>query len=135
MPPSALKQRPDAAALAGAIEAKVATFEPDAVVIPGVVTAVAVDGHTPGHSAYEIASGDAKLLYVGDTVHHHVVSVRRPQWTVQFDGDASLAEASRAALLKRAADGNLRLYAVHFPFPGLGRIQAGDDGFTWVPER
>jgi glyoxylase-like metal-dependent hydrolase (beta-lactamase superfamily II) len=132
---AALKQRPDAAALVGAIEAKVATFEPGAAVVPGVVTAVAVDGHTPGHSAYEIASGDAKLLYIGDAAHHYVISLRRPQWTVQFDGDAALAKASRGALLQRAAAGNLRVYAVHFPFPGLGRVQAEGDGFAWVPER
>jgi predicted NUDIX family NTP pyrophosphohydrolase len=64
-----------------------------------------------------------------------VISLRRPQWTVQFDGDAALAKASRGALLQRAAAGNLRVYAVHFPFPGLGRVQAEGDGFAWVPER
>jgi glyoxylase-like metal-dependent hydrolase (beta-lactamase superfamily II) len=132
---AALKQRPDAAALVGAIGSMVATFEPGAEVVPGVVTAVTVDGHTPGHSAYEIASGDAKLLYIGDAAHHYVISLRRPQWTVQFDGDAALAKASRGALLQRAAAGNLRVYAVHFPFPGLGRVQAEGDGFAWVPER
>ena len=61
--------------------------------------------------------------------------MRRPQWRVAFDGDAPLAEASRAALLQRAADARLRLYSVHFPFPGLGHVEAGDDGFTWVAER
>lgn len=131
----ALQQDRDAAALVTAITAKVATFEPGAAILPGVVTAVAVDGHTPGHSAYEIASGDERLLYIGDTAHHFVVSVQRPEWTVQYDANAPLAQTRRRALLQRAADGNLRVYAVHFPFPGLGRIEAKDDGFAWVPER
>ena len=132
----ALRQQPRAAALVEAVAAKVATFEPGAQVIPGTVTAVAVDGHTPGHSAFEISSGEERLLYVGDSMHHHVVSVQRPLWTIQFDGDAPRAEASRHALLQRAADERLRVYAVHFPFPGLGRIEAGaDDGFVWVAER
>jgi len=130
----ALQGDPGAERLVAAIAPKVAAFQPGAAILPGVVTAVAVDGHTPGHSAYEIASGEERLLYLGDTVHHHVVSVQRPDWTVQFDTDAPMAEASRRALLQRAADGRLRVYAVHFPFPGLGRIDARGDGFVWMPE-
>lgn len=130
-----LKGDKDAAALVAAMTPKVATFEPGAAIIPGVVTAVAVDGHTPGHSAYEIASGDQRLLYIGDTAHHHVISVQRPEWTIQYDTKAPLAEASRRALLQRAADGKLRIYSVHFPFPGLGRVEAQGDSYVWVPER
>lgn len=130
----ALKRDGDAA-LVEAITPKVAAFEPGAAILPGVVTAIAVDGHTPGHSAYEIASGDERLLYIGDTAHHFVVSVQRPEWTVQYDENAPLAQTSRRALLQRAADEKLRVYAVHFPFPGLGRFDAKDDSFVWVPER
>ena len=131
----ALKGDRGAAALVAAITPKVTAFQPGAAILPGVVTAVAVEGHTPGHSAYEITSGDERLLYIGDTVHHFVVSVQRPEWTVQYDENAPLAQTHRRALLQRAADDNLRVYAVHFPFPGLGRIQAQGDSFVWVPER
>ncbi len=131
----ALKGDRDSAALVAAITPKVATFQPGAAILPGVVTAVAVEGHTPGHSAYEITSGDERLLYIGDTVHHFVVSVQRPEWTVQYDENAALAQTHRRALLQRAADDNLRVYAVHFPFPGLGHIEALGDSFVWVPER
>jgi glyoxylase-like metal-dependent hydrolase (beta-lactamase superfamily II) len=131
----ALKQDRDAAALVAAITPKVAAFQPGAALLPGVVTAVPVDGHTPGHSAYEIASGDERLLYIGDSAHHFVVSVQRPEWTVQYDENAPLAQPSRRALLQRAADDNLRIYAVHFPFPGLGRINPQGDSFVWQPER
>ncbi len=131
----ALKQDRDAAALVAAITPKVAAFQPGAALLPGVVTAVPVDGHTPGHSAYEIASGDERLLYIGDSAHHFVVSVQRPEWTVQYDENAPLAQPSRRALLRRAADDNLRIYAVHFPFPGLGHINPQGDSFVWQPER
>lgn len=130
----ALKADRDAAALVAAITPKVAAFQPGATIVPGVVTAIAMDGHTPGHSAYEIASGDERLLYIGDVVHHFVVSVQRPEWTVQYDENAPLAQTRRRALLQRAADEKLRVYAVHFPFPGLGRVTAQGDGFAWVPE-
>ncbi len=131
----AMKADASAADLVTAITPKVMPFQPGAAIVPGVVTAVAVDGHTPGHSAYEIASEGERLLYIGDTAHHHVVSVQRPEWTIQFDGDAPLAQASRRALLQRAADEGLRLYAVHFPYPGLGRVEVRDDSFVWVPEQ
>lgn len=131
----ALRVKADVAAFVAAITPRVATFQPNAVIVPGVVTAVAIDGHTPGHTAYEIASGNERLLYMGDSAHHYVISVQRPEWTVQYDQNAPLAQASRRALLQRAADDNLHVYAVHFPFPGLGHIKVQGDSFVWVPDR
>ncbi|WP_374599702.1 MBL fold metallo-hydrolase [Brevundimonas sp.] len=129
----ALKADPTMAALVTAITPKVQTFAAGAEVLPGV-TAVDIQGHTPGHTGYQITSGSEGLLYIGDTMHHSVISVQRPNWTIQFDGRADVAEASRRALLERAASENLRLYAVHFPYPGLGRIERRADDFVWVAE-
>ncbi|MFA4949744.1 MBL fold metallo-hydrolase [Brevundimonas sp.] len=129
----ALKADPTMAALVTALTPKVQTFAAGAEVLPGV-TAVDIQGHTPGHTGYQIASGNEGLLYIGDTMHHSVISVQRPDWTIQFDGRADVAEASRRALLERAASENQRLYAVHFPYPGLGRIERRADDFVWVAE-
>lgn len=130
---AALKADKSLAALVAAITPKVETFAADAQITPAI-KAVSIPGHTAGHTGYEIASGADRLLYIGDAMHHSVVSVQRPDWTIQFDGDSETAKASRKALLARAADQNLRLYAGHFPFPGLGRIRREGDGFVWVPE-
>ncbi len=130
----ALQADANAAALVAAIAPKVQAFAPGAELVPGVVKAVTDDGHTPGHSAYEIGSGDARLLYIGDTAHHFIVSVQRPDWTIAFDENPALAQQRRRALLQRAAEGNTRVYAVHFPFPGLGNVKAQGDSFVWVPE-
>ena len=121
-------------ALMSAIKPKIATFAPGAQIIPGVVKAVEIKGHTPGHSGYLITSGESSLLYVGDAVHHYVVSVQQPEWPNGFDGDPVEAAASRGALLAQSATSGQRLYAVHFPVPGIGKIQQRDDGFVWVPE-
>jgi glyoxylase-like metal-dependent hydrolase (beta-lactamase superfamily II) len=131
---AAMKADPSKSALVGAMAPKVLAFAPGAVVLPGLVTAVPVKGHTPGHSAYEIQSGKARLLYIGDSAHHWVISVGRPEWTVAFDTDAPTAEASRRALLRRAADQSLRLYAYHFPFPGIGHVEARASSFIWIPQ-
>lgn len=120
--------------LATAMAPRVAEFTPGADIIPGVVKAVEIRGHTPGHSGYLITSGQSSLLYIGDAMHHFVVSVQRPNWTIAFDGDAPTAEASRSALLTRSAADGQRLYAVHFPFPGIGKVERRGDEFIWVAE-
>lgn len=122
------------AALIAAIEPKVAPFTPGAEIIPGTVQAVEIKGHTPGHSGYRITSDESSLLYIGDAMHHHVVSVQKPDWTINFDGDAPTAETNRKELLTQLATSGQRTYAVHFPFPGVGTIERREDEFVWVPE-
>lgn len=120
--------------LVAAIKPKVDTFTPGAELIPGVVTAVEIKGHTPGHSGYRITSGQDSLLYIGDSMHHSVVSVQKPEWTIAFDGDNATATASRVALVNELAASGQRVYAVHFPFPGVGKFEKRGDGAVWVPE-
>jgi glyoxylase-like metal-dependent hydrolase (beta-lactamase superfamily II) len=122
------------AALIKTMKPKVAEFAPGAELIPGVVKAVEVKGHTPGHSAYLITSGTDSLLYVGDSIHHYVVSVQRPEWTISFDGDSATASRSRAQLIADSAASGQRIYAVHFPFPGIGKFEKQGERFAWVAE-
>jgi glyoxylase-like metal-dependent hydrolase (beta-lactamase superfamily II) len=117
------------------IAPKVETFAEGAEVIPGLVKAVDINGHTPGHSGYLITSGAESLLYIGDTAHHSIVSVQQPDWTIQFDGDAPTAQASRKALIEDSAASGQRIYAVHFPFPGLGKFTQDGERYVWTPEQ
>jgi len=121
-------------ALNAAMQPKVDAFAPGADLIPGVVTAVEIKGHTPGHSGYRISSGADTLLYVGDSMHHYVVSVQKPEWTIAFDGDSATASKSRADLIAQSAANGQRIYAVHFPFPGVGKFEKRGDGSVWVAE-
>src|SRR5579872_5052468 len=108
-------------ALVAAIKPKVAPFEPGADLLPGIVKAVELKGHTPGHSGYLIGSGHTSVLAFGDAMHSYVVSVQKPSWQVAFDGDKPVAAATRAALVKSSAVSGQRLYSEHFPFPGIGK--------------
>jgi glyoxylase-like metal-dependent hydrolase (beta-lactamase superfamily II) len=119
--------------LIAAITPKVVAFEPGADIIPEAVKAVDIKGHTPGHSGYMIRSKNKSVFYVGDTVHHFVVSTHKPEWTCGFDTDATTSQASRKAVLGAAAAKGQLIYAVHFPFPGIGKVKAQDAGFVWVP--
>jgi glyoxylase-like metal-dependent hydrolase (beta-lactamase superfamily II) len=130
---ASLQGQEQMAPLVAVITPKVAAFEPGADLVAGV-KAVDIKGHTPGHAGYLITSGDQSLLYVGDMVHHSVISVQQPDWTIAFDGDAPTAQASRKEVIANAAASGQRVYAVHFPFPGLGKFEQQGDKYVWVAE-
>ena len=127
-----MQKQPGSQAIVKAITAKVKTFEPGATILPGV-KAIALAGHTPGHVGYDITSGGAELIDIGDTAHSAIVSLARPDWAIGYDNDQGEGEVTRAAELKRLADSKALLFAPHFPFPGVGHIEAKDGAFAWQP--
>ena len=130
---NSLQQNQQMASLVPLMTPKVAAFQPGADLVDGV-KAVDIKGHTPGHSGYLITSGEQSVLYIGDAMHHSVISVQRPDWTIAYDRDAPTAQASRKQVIADAAAKNQRIYAVHFPFPGLGKFVQQGEHFVWVAE-
>jgi hypothetical protein len=65
--------------------------------------------------------------------HSSVISLAKPDWTMGFDKDAALSNATRRATLARLAKDQELVFAPHFPFPGIGRVAADGDGFQWKP--
>ena len=74
------------------------------------------------------------MFYIGDLAHHSVISVQRPAWSIKFDGDRPAAEAMRQQTLAKLAADHTRVFAVHFPFPGVGHVVAEGQGLVWKPE-
>lgn len=97
------------------------------------VTAVDASGHTPGHTAYVISSGNAKLMYVADLTNNPVLFARHPDWSAIFDEDAAKAVASRRRILDMAATEKLQLSFYHANFPATGFVTKQGNGFTYVP--
>ena len=120
------------AALVAAITPKVRTFAPGSTVVPGI-TAVVLPGHTPGHSGYRIASGGARLTDIGDTAHSSIVSLAKPGWIIGYDTDGAEGRATREKELKSLAASHDRIFAPHFPYPGIGTIVATDGGYAFMP--
>ncbi|HLZ79009.1 MAG TPA: MBL fold metallo-hydrolase [Sphingomonas sp.] len=118
--------------LVDAIRSKVLTFSPGTEVVPGIIS-VPLAGHTPGHSGYEIRSGTAQLLDIGDSAHSSIISLGHPGWTIGYDNDATQGRASREALLARLAASHERIFAPHFPYPGVGFVEKAGDGYRWAP--
>ena len=130
---TAMQADDKAKAIAAVISAKVAAFEPGAKVLPEV-QAVDTHGHTPGHSSYDISSNGEHLFYTGDIVHNWVISVQRPTWPIGFDQDGAAAMQARVSTLAKLAAEHTRVYAVHFPFPGLGHITGSGENLSWQRE-
>ncbi len=108
------------------------TFPDDAEPLPGV-RAIPAFGHTPGHLAYELDLGTETLFITGDLVlsPFHIDHAR---WFPAVDLDPEQAVASRAKVFNAAADKGALVSGYHLPFPGIGRLSRGDDGWNWVDE-
>lgn len=91
-------------------------------------------GHTPGHLAVIIGSGQEQLLHLADVVHHHALSFAHPGWRFAFDADPALAVETRSRLLDRAAADRVRLFGTHLPFPALGRVKKTGGAYEFVSE-
>jgi glyoxylase-like metal-dependent hydrolase (beta-lactamase superfamily II) len=109
----------------------VTRFAPNEEVAPGIV-ALDAFGHTPGHTAFAVASGNESMLVLGDLASHPALFVRHPEWQPGWDMDGALAVASRLRLLDRAAADRVPVQAYHFAFPSRGEITRTAGGYEFV---
>ncbi len=95
--------------------------------------AVALHGHTPGHTGFSISSGGEKLLFWGDVIHSHTVQFANPSIALEFDTDQRKARAARLKVMQDSARNGQWIAGAHMPFPGIGRVQAQGKSYRWVP--
>ncbi|MBB3873549.1 MBL fold metallo-hydrolase [Brevundimonas mediterranea] len=130
---ASIRANPQMADLVRVITPKVQTFRPGDEVAPGVETQDTA-GHTPGHVAYLIADGQNQLLYTGDLMHHWVLSVEHPDWTVGYDNDPVAGKKARLDQITALRASGAHIYAYHFPFPGLGKVQTREGRAMFISE-
>ncbi len=111
---------------------KMSFLSPGADVVTGV-TAVDATGHTPGHMAYHVESEGSRILLWADLTNHYVASLQRPDWHVRFDMDKEKAAAARKRVLDMVAADRIPATGYHMPFPAVGYVEKGGDGYRWVP--
>jgi glyoxylase-like metal-dependent hydrolase (beta-lactamase superfamily II) len=90
-------------------------------VVPGI-SFVSVPGHTPGHAAFHLTSGNTQLMISNDTAYVPALCVGHPGWHGAFDQNGPMAEASRRKLLDRVIADQMMICGSHFPWPGLAKI-------------
>lgn len=103
-----------------------------AELVPGI-RAIAARGHSPGHTVFRIESEGQALLVLGDTANHAVLSLGRPDWHFAFDIDPAAAVETRRRILGMAASDGVQALGFHFPWPGIGWVEAAGQGFRFQP--
>ncbi|MGE0224336.1 MAG: MBL fold metallo-hydrolase [Acetobacteraceae bacterium] len=98
------------------------------------ITTVAAPGHTPGHTAFAIASGNGRLMAMSDTTNNPILFARKPEWTAVFDMNGEQAIQTRRRLLDMAATDRLQVSFYHAAFPATGFIAKDGQGFEMVPK-
>lgn len=114
------------------IESKVTKYEWGKEVAPGI-TSVATPGHTPGHTAFVIASGSSKILVQSDVTNIPELFLRNPDWHVAFDIDPVLAAQTRHKYYDMAAAEKATIVGFHFTFPSIGHVEKAGTGYRLIP--
>lgn len=107
-------------------------FRGSGAVLPGL-EAVALPGHTPGHTGYLLSDGGERLLIWGDIVHAPEVQCARPEVTMVFDFDPTQAARTRRDILERAVAEDLAITGMHMSFPGFSRVARHGDAYRLQP--
>lgn len=111
---------------------RIERFEWGKEVAPGI-TSIAAPGHTPGHTAFAVASGSSKVFVQSDVTNIPEFFLRNPDWHVMFDHDADLAQKTRHAFYDMAAAEKADVIGYHFSFPSVGHVEKDGAGYRLVP--
>src|SRR6202045_203668 len=104
------------------IESKVTKYDWGKEVAPGI-TSIAAPGHTPGHTAFAVASGNSKILIQSDVTNIPELFLRNPDWHVVYDVDPDVAQATRHKFYDMASAEKAMVVGFHFAFPSIGHVE------------
>jgi len=114
------------------IEAKVTKYAWDKEVAPGI-TSVAAPGHTPGHTAFVVASGSSRIQLQSDVTNIPEFFLRNPDWHVVYDVDPEQAQATRHRFYDMASAEKALVVGFHFSFPSMGHVEKDGARYRLVP--
>ncbi len=110
----------------------IAQYQADSDLVPGI-RSVATPGHTPGHMAFHLASGDVELMILGDLLIVPALFLTHLDWQLAFDADRDQASETRKAMVDRVVSDGITIAGYHFGFPNSGKIEKDGDGYVFVP--
>jgi len=114
------------------LESKVTKYDWGKEVAPGI-TSIGTPGHTPGHTSFAVASGDAKVLIQSDVTNIPELFLRNPDWHVAFDTDGPLAQQTRHKFYDMAAAEKATVIGFHFTFPSVGHVEKDGAKYRLIP--
>ncbi|MDQ3928175.1 MAG: MBL fold metallo-hydrolase, partial [Chloroflexota bacterium] len=113
------------------IQAHLELVDHEVEIVPSI-RVLPAPGHTPGHIALSISSGEEQLLHIADTVLHPIL-MEHPDWYAAFDLLPERADETKRTLLDGAASDSALVLAFHFPFPSVGHVVRAREGWRWEP--
>ena len=114
------------------LDERIGRFRWNTEVAPGI-TALGAPGHTPGHTAFAVQSGSARLLVQSDVTNIPEFFLRNPDWHVMYDHDPDEAARTRHAFYDMAATEHALVVGYHFAFPSLGHVEKAGTGYRLAP--
>ena len=99
--------------------------------LPGL-RLLAAPGHRYDHSVLEVTSLDDRLMHISDGVIHPLFMGDKA-WYSTYDANPPLAVETKVELLNRCASEGILVFGTHFPFPGFGRVEMGENRWKWLP--
>ena len=114
------------------IESKVTRYDWDKEIAPGV-TAIGAPDHTPGHTAFAVASGASKIFIQSDVTNIPEFFLRNPDWHVAYDADPEVAQKTRHKFYDMVAAEKATVVGFHFPFPSIGHVEKDGSGYRLIP--
>jgi glyoxylase-like metal-dependent hydrolase (beta-lactamase superfamily II) len=113
------------------LEPRVRAITDGQEIFPGV-RAVVLPGHTPGHTAYEITSGNARLLAFGDAMHS-AIQITHPDWTAVREPDPESSRRSRRWVISQLGRPGTLGFGIHFADAVFGRPVTSLGRQVWQP--
>jgi glyoxylase-like metal-dependent hydrolase (beta-lactamase superfamily II) len=107
-------------------------FDGETELIPGV-RAMPAPGHTPGHTIYIIESNGERMLIWGDLMHVAALQFPLPSATFPTEWSTKQSAQQRRTVFADVAKHGYYAAGAHVAFPGIGKLRATGDGYTWVP--
>lgn len=95
------------------------------------IEAIAMPGHTPGHSGYLIGEGAERLLLWGDLVHAPSLQLEDPDVCFIYDADAAQGAASRRSIFARAAQERFAASGGHVS--GFVHVERAGNAWRFAP--
>ncbi|TWV34729.1 MBL fold metallo-hydrolase [Streptomyces misionensis] len=102
----------------------------DGTEIADGIRAWSLPGHTPGHTAWILDTGDGREVVAFGDAMHSPVQVQHPDWEVVLDTDREEAERSRRRLVDYLSRDGVYGFGVHFADQQLGTV---DGSGRWRP--
>jgi len=107
-------------------------FRWGAEVVPGL-EAVAAPGHSIGHTAFWLRSGDEQVFVQSDLTNQAALFIANPHWSSTLDQFPEQTVATRCRFYDLLAETRTPLQAFHHPFPGRSYLEKDGTGYRRIP--